>query len=348
MKTFLTLALAALAVTLSGCATNIVNLKPYGAPEAGTVTALERVIIKARATQQCDVLALAEQTKQMLLLSLPLHKHHQWVYEERKNGRDYSKEMKERNEKAIRDNWRFAEEATKLYSLSATLNSPLSSEGKSLAKAIVETANSTDEVIQLGLGYTIAGMEWNAGYLTAEKETYFNNLMKKNEALADKASVLTKAFVARIAAQASNEKAATCPEVPVGPGKEAGSPSVLFEGDGDDVDNKSLKEAILQAATGTPLTMRHKRVGITLKNVVVDEYGAARTAMNVFTFFKVGYSRGGDASLSAFVQEEGGKQIPLVVNTFEINAKNVDTLTSLVANRVVGRAHFALLWEDMR
>ena len=346
MKTFRVVILAAFAAVLSGCATNILNLEPFESPNA-EIAALEQTITKARAAQQCDVLALAEQTKRILLLSLPLHKHHQWVYEERRNGRDYGKEMKERNEKAIKGNWKLAEEATKLYSLSATLNSPLSGEGKSLAKATVETANSIDEVIQLGLGYTIAGMEWNAGYLTKEKETYFNDILKRNEALVGKASVLTKAFVARIAAQASNGKAATCPEVPVGPGKKAGSLSVLFEGDGDDVDNKSLKEAILQAAAGTSLTMRHKRVGITLKNVVVDEYGAARTARNFFTFFMVGYSRGGDASLSAVVQEEGGKQIPLVVDTFEINAKNTDTLTSLVANRVVGRAHFALLKKDM-
>jgi len=62
----------------------------------------------------------------------------------------------------------------------------------------------------------------------------------------------------------------------------------------------------------------------------------------------VGYSRGGDASLSAFVQEDGGRQIPLVVDTFEINAKDSDTLTLLVANRVVGRAHFAMLQKDMK
>ena len=311
---------------------------------------LEKTIIKARAAQQCDVLAFAEQTKRMLFLSLPLHEHQQWIYEERKNGRDYSKGMKERNEKAIRDNWRFAEEAAKLYSLSTTLNSPLSNEGKSLAKAVVETADSTDEVIQLGLGYTIAGLEWNAGYLTKEKETYFNDLLKKNEALASKASVLTKAFVARIATQVGNGKITSCPDVSVSPSKEAGVPiRVLFEGEGDGAgENKSLKEAMLQGMTGTSLTTRHGGVTVTLKNVVVDEYGAARTMRNVLTFFYVGYSRGGDASLSASVQEEGGKQIPLVVDTFELNAKNTDTLTLLVANRVVGRAYFALLQKDVR
>ena len=347
MKTF-RMVVVAFAAVLSGCATDIVNLKPYGAPEAETMAVLEKAIIKAKAAQQCDVLALAEQTKRMLLLVLPLHKHQQWVYEEVKNGRNYGKEMKERNERAIKDDWGLAEEAAKLYSLSTTLNSPLSNEGKSLARAIVGIADSSDEVIQLGLGYTISGLEWNAGYLTKEKETYFNDLLKKNEALAGKTSVLTKAFVERIAAQAGNGKASTCPDVPVGPGKKAGNLSVLFEGDGDGVDNKSLKEAILQAATGTSLTTRYKGVTITLKDVAVDEYGAARTVRNFFTFFMVGYSRGGDASLSAFVQEEGDNKIPLTIDTFELNAKSFDTLTSLVAYRVVGRAYFALLQKDMK
>ncbi len=341
--------LAASAAMLSGCATNIVNLKPYGAPEAETMAVLERAITKAGVGQQCDVLALAEQTKRMLLLVLHLHKHQQWIYEERRNGRDYSKEMKERTEKAIKDDWRLAEEAAKLYSLSATLNTALSNEGKSLARAIVGIADSGDEIIQLGLGYTVAGLEWNAGYLTTEKETYFNDLLKRNEAVASKTSVLTKAFVERIAAQTDSGKVVTCPDA-VSPGKKAGAPiSVLFEDEEGSADkNKSLKEAILQAAAGTPLAGRYKGVTITLKAVAMDEYGAARTAMNIYTFFKVGYSRGGGASLSAFVQEEGDKKIPLTIDTFELNAKNSDTLTLLVANRVVGRAHFALLQKDMR
>ena len=336
---------ALIVIFLNGCVVNIVNLKPDEAPDAEIVV-LERAVIKAKAAQQCDVLALAEQTKQMLLLSLPLHEYQQWVYNDRKSGGSYSKEVKWRIEKAIRDNWKLVEEAAKLYSLSSTLNSPLSGEGKSLAKATVETADSADEANQLMLGYVIAGLEWNAGYLKAEKETYTNDLLKKNEALAIKTSVLTRAFVARIAAQAGNEKVTMCPEVPVGPGKKAGSLSVLFEGDGDDVDNKSLKEAVLQAAAGTSLTTRHKRVTVTLKNVVMDR---SNTVMNAFTLIMVGYpGGGGNASLSAFVQEEGGKQTPLVVDTFEINAKSFETLTSLMANRVVGRAHFALLWKDMK
>lgn len=347
MKTFRVRVLAAFAAVLSGCATNILNLKPFESHGAEIAT-LEHAVIKARAAQQCDVLALAEQTKQVLMLALPLHEFQQWVYEERRNGRDYSKEMKERLEKAIKDDWRFAEEAAKLYSLSATLNTALSDEGKSLAMAIVGIADSGDEINQLALGYTIAGMEWNAGYLTTKKETYFNDLLKRNEALAGKASVLTKKFVARIAAQAGNGRVATCPDVPVSPGKEAGAPIVLFEDRSSADENKPLKEAILQAANGTPLATRHKRATITLKVAAMDEYGAARTAMNVFTFFYVGYSRGGDASLSAFVQEGGDKKIPLTIDTFEINAKNSDTLTLLVANRVVGRAHFALLQKDMR
>lgn len=346
MKSFRVVILVAFAAVLSaGCATNIVNPKPYGAPDA-EIAALEQAAIKAKAARQCDVLALAEQAKRVFLLALPLHKHHQWLYEERRNGRDYSKEMKERTEKAIRSNWEFAEGAAKLYSLSAVLNMGLSNEGRSLAKAMLEIGDSTDEVIQLGLGYTIAGLEWNAGYLTAEKETYFNDLLKKNEALAGKASVLTKAFVAHVAAQAGNGKAVACPDAPVSPGKEAGNLSILFEGSAGE--NKSLKEAILQATTGMPLATRHKGVTITLNVVAMDEYGAARTLMNIFTFFEVGYSRGGDASLSAFVQEGGGNKIPLAIDTFELNAKNIDTLTLLVANRVVGRAHFALLREDMK
>ncbi len=79
----------------------------------------------------------------------------------------------------------------------------------------------------------------------------------------------------------------------------------------------------------------------------MDEYGAARTLRNFFTFFMVGYSRGEDASLSAFVQDGGGNKIPLTIDSFELNAKNIDALTLLVANRVVGRAHFALLRQDM-
>ena len=350
MKAFRMVVLVAFAAVLSGCVVNIVNLEPFEAPTAEIVV-LEQAITKARAAQQCDVLALAEQTKQVLLLSLPLHEYHQWVYNDRKNGGSYSKEVKWRTENTIKDNWRFAGEAAKIYSLSATLPSPLSDEGKSLAKAIVEVADSTDEVNQLGLGYTIAGLEWNAGYLKAEKETYFNDLLKKFEALADKTSVLTGAFVEHIAAQAGNGKVATCPDVPTSPSKEAGVPiNVLFEGDGGDAgENKPLKEAILQAATGTPLAARHKGVTITLKVAAMDEYGAARTAVNVFTFIMFAYpGGGGNASLSAFVQEEGGNKILLTVDTFELNAKNSDTLILLVANRVVGRAHFGLLREDMK
>ena len=339
---------ALVAVVLNGCATNIVNLKPFESPEA-EIAVLEKAAVGIRAAHQCDVIALAEQTKRMLLLSIPLHKHHQWVYEERKNGRDYGKEMKERTERTIKDDWKFAEEAARLYFLSATLNTALSNEGKLLAKAMVEVADSTDEVNQLALGYTIAGMEWNAGYLKKEKETYFNDLLKKNGALAGKASALAKAFVARIAAQTDSGKVATCPDVSVSPGREAGNLSVLFEGDGGSKSgNEVLKEAILRGAAETSFAMRHRGVTITLKVAAMDEYGAARTAMNIFTFFMVGYSKGGDASLSAFVQEGGGNKIPLTLDAFEINAKNSDTLALLVANRVVGRAHFALLKENMK
>ena len=58
---------------------------------------------------------------------------------------DYSKEMKERIEKTIRDNWRFADGAAELYSLSAA-HTELSGEAKSLAKAMFEFGDSIDEV----------------------------------------------------------------------------------------------------------------------------------------------------------------------------------------------------------
>lgn len=337
---------ALIVIFLNGCVVNIVNLEPSEAPDA-EIAALEQAITKARAAQQCDVLALAEQTKRVLLLTLPLHEYQQRSYNHRKNGGSANKEMQRKLERAIKDNWRLSEEVARLYSLSATLNTVLSHQGMSLAKATVEIADSSDEANQLMLGYVIARLEWNAGYLKAEKETYFNDLLRKNEALASKTSVLTKAFVARIAAQAGNEKTAACPDAPVSPGKKTGSLSILFEGGAGE--NKSLKEAILQAATGMPLATRHKGVTITLNVAAMDEYGAARTAMNFFTLIMVGYpGGGGNASLSAFVQEGGGNKIPLTIDTFELNAKNTDTLILLVANRVVGRAHFALLREDMR
>src|SRR3989338_1317530 len=117
---------------------------------------------------------------------------------------------------------------------------------------------------------------------------------------------------------------------------------------GDSPNEKGLREAILRtAAEGTSLASRNKKVVIVLKNIDMGSE-AARTVTNVINFALIGYSRGGDALLSATVQEEGGKSLPLLPDTNPINAKSTEHLNLLAASWVVGQAEFAILRQDMR
>lgn len=335
------------ALALNGCA-NIANIKPSGEAPVTEIATLDRAIVAAKTAQQCDVLAIAEQTKKVLLLKTSLYEFYQWIYEQRKGGTNYSKEIRQRLEKAISGNWKLGEEVAKLYSLSARSKTALSAEGQSFAKASFEVANLSDESNQLFLGYTIAGLEANPSFLKKTKEDYLNALLGKIDALVKEELVLAKAFVANIAAHAGNGKAAECSTVPVNPGDTGASIRVRFEGnDSDSSDNKLLEKAVLKAATEA-LAMRLKEVTITLDVVAMDRFGVVRSLTNVVTFIYIAYpGGGGDASLSAFVQEEGGESMPLAINTYEINARNIDALTLLVASRVVGRAHFTLLKKDI-
>lgn len=335
------------ALALNGCA-NIANIKPSGEAPVAEVAALDRTIVAAKTAQQCDVLAIAEQTKKVLLLKASLYEFYQWIYEQRKGGTNYSKEIRQRLEKAISENWKLGEEVAKLYSLSARSKTALSAEGQLFAKASFEVANLSDESNQLFLGYTIAGLESNPSFLKKEKEDYFNALLGKIDALVKEEIVATKAFVASVAAHAGRGGAMECSVAP-GVFEYAGAPvRVRFEGDNIDTsDNKLLEKAVLKASAEA-LATRPKEVTIILNVAEMDKYGMGRSVMNVITFLVVAYpGGGGDASLSAAVQEQGGDSIPLAIDAYEINARNIDALTSLVANRVVGRAHFALLKKDM-
>lgn len=340
---------ALVAFVLSGCSANLINLEPSRAPDA-ELTVLKQAVNRAKAAQQCDVLALAEQTEKILLLSSGLHTFQQWVYAERKEGRDYGPEMKKRLENAIESNWEFAEEAVRLYALSAHSDTELSREGMVFAKTAFEVAKVYDGVNRLALGYTIAGIELNSDYLEDTKEAHFSDLMKKGREMDDKQSILTENFVNHIAAQAGSGKATACPSVPVKPDKDIGTPiRILFEGDGVSKDvSKLLEEAVLQAAAKTSLSTREK-VTITLKVEAVNKYEVGRVVGNVLSFVTVGYIHfgGGDASLSAFVQEEGGQPMPLVADAYKANAKNTPALVLLVAYWVVGQTEFALLQKDM-
>lgn len=338
-------------LVLTACTVHIINLKPLEDPSAELVV-LEQAIVKAEAGQECDTLTLAAQARRLLLAKLELHRFQQWSYDERKSERDYSEEMKQRLEKAIRDNWRLGEEAAKLYSLSGLYKTELSSEGASLAKAVIQAADANDVAYQLALGYTIAGLEWNTDYLKKEKEDYFNNLLASVGQMAGKGSVLEKNYVGRIAAQAGNGKATTCRATPTVPSRGASVPvNVQFDGEigVSDKEAELLREFILQTAINAPLATRPKKVTIGLKVEAMDKYKLGRYALNVLTFTAVGYVHlgGGNAVFSSFVQEEGDEPIPLAVNTFEINAKSTDALTLLVTNYIIGRAEFALLKKEV-
>lgn len=337
------------AFVLSGCSANLINLEPSKAPDA-ELTVLKQAVNRAKAAQQCEVLAIAEQTEKILVLSSGFHKFQQWVYDERKEGRNFGPEMKQQLEKAIESNWSFAEETVKLYALSAHSDTELSGEGKLFAKTAFEIARLYDEVNRSALGYTIAGIEFNSDYLEDAREAHFNALMKKGREMGDQQSILTKNFVDHIAAQAGSGKATACPSVPVRPDKDIGTPiRILFEGDGVGKDvNKLLEEAILRAATKTSFVTRGG-VTVTLKVEAVNKYEVGRVVGNLLSFATIGYIHfgGGDASLSAFVQEEGGEPMPLVADTYKLNAKNTPALALLVAYWVVGQTEFALLQKDM-
>lgn len=335
---------------LSGCAVNIVNLEPPKKPDTEIAT-IESAISRAEAAGQQDVLAVALQMKRVLLAWREIQEFSQWSYNERKSGNNASEEMKARLEKAIVDNWKLGEEVTKLYLLSAASKTELASDGKLFAKGVFEAVELSDEINQLSLGYTIAGLEWNAAFLKAEKEAYLNGLLKKLEELGRQDPTFGKGFVGRIALQAGNGGKSKCCDIPAINENHTKNPiDVIFEGDGGNDGEKGmiLKEAIRKAAAKISLPER-RGVTITIKADKMERRGLGGAVMNALVLLTFGYPGGGeDAVFRAFVAEEGGKPIPLVVDTYEINAKDFGALTSLVANRVVGQAHLALLREDMR
>lgn len=335
---------------LSACAVNIVNLEPPKKSDT-EIAMIELAITRAQAAGQGDVLAIALQMKRVLLVWREIQEFSQWSYDKRKNGEGASEEMKSRLEKSIVDNWKLGEEATKLYLLSAASKTELADDGKSFAKGVFAAVELNDEINQLSLGYTIAGLEWNAGFLKAEKEAYLNGLLKRLEELGRKEPVFGKGFVEHIVSQAGNGKGSKCCDTPVTSDSHMKNLiSVIFEGDGGNDGEKGtvLKEAIKKAAAKTSLPL-HRGVTITIKAEKLERRGLGGAVMNALVLLTFGYPGGGeDAVFRAFVKEEGGRPIPLVVDTYEINAKDFGALTSLVANRVVGQAHLALLREDMR
>jgi len=347
-----------LLITFGGCV-HIDNPVPSKVPTS-EIASVEQVATAAKAIgDQSDIVALAEQTKQMLDIMGNSYRLQQATYNERAGGTEYDESMRTRLEQAIPIEWKLGEEADKLYQIAKHSRSELASEGMTFAKAVFYYADVSDENDQFALGYVIAGLVKDSNYLGGKNEDIFNALAKKRADSSKNADAMMEKFIAHLAeAQASGAAAPAQFEIPDVGANANNSVEIRITGSklgkahlAINADEKALlQKNVEQVVAETSLANHTRKITISMEVRDVDDHTLARYVRNVISLPTIGYvdMGGGKAKLVAFTKEEGGQQVPLAINSFLISAKDSDTLARLVAYRVVGRTEMLFLRENMK
>ncbi len=324
---FARIVLPLLLLMLAACGPNIRNIEPadFQIPKNTYENGLQ---IRFGA-----VTALLEQTQKL----------QQAMFEERSRGTDYSEALKLRLETLIRLNRALAENAVELDNGCASVPrtyTEIVGSCKDFAVAVFSASKIADELHQLSLGYTYAGLEKNPAFLTDRNEQRENYLIGKQYTLS--AAVEKPLYVFAKTLQQTK-----CCDIQ--PRKHQKSKlRVTFSGSGAEENEtiKRLSDAIRKASKNTILAERPIKIAISIVNVDLQGIGdqiirALPMAIIVIPIFGLPGS-GGDATASASVFFQG-KNYPLNLNTFDINARDQDMLIDMLANRIVGAALFAVL-----
>ncbi|HEB72828.1 MAG TPA: hypothetical protein ENI77_09435 [Nitrospirae bacterium] len=270
-----------------------------------------------------------------------IQKPQQAMFEERSRGTDYSEAMKLRLETIIKLNRTMAENAVELDNGCASVPrtyTEIVKSCKDFAMKVFKASKTSDEFYQLMLGYTYAGLEKNAAFLTDRNEQRANELIKKQHTLS--VAIEKPMYVFAKILQQTN-----CCDIQ--PRKRQKSKlRVIFSTIGENAAPKRLSDAIQQASKNTVLVERPTK--IIIKIAELDFQGTVDQVARVLTMAVIGIpifglpGSGGDATASASVSVQG-ENYQLNLNTFDINARDQDMLTNMLANRIVGAAHFAVL-----
>ncbi|HEB71524.1 MAG TPA: hypothetical protein ENI77_02770 [Nitrospirae bacterium] len=209
---------------------------------------------------------------------------------------------------------------------------------KDFAVKVFTASKISDEFYQLMLGYTYAGLEKNAAFLTDRNEQRANELIKKQHTLS--AAVEKPLYVFAKMLQQTK-----CCDIQ--PRKRQKSKlRVIFSTIGETATTKRLADAIQRASKNTVLVERPTKIIITVAKLDLQDTGDQ--VARVLTMAVIGIpifglpGSGGDATASASVSVQG-KNYQLNLNTFDINVRDQDALINMLANRIVGAAHFAVL-----
>ena len=270
-----------------------------------------------------------------------IQKPQQAIFEERSRGTDYNEAMKLRLETIIKLNRSMAENAVELYNGCASVPrtyTEIVKSCKDFAMKVFNASKTSDEFYQLMLGYTYAGLEKNAAFLTDRNEQRANELIKKQHTLS--AAVEKPLYVFAKMLQQTK-----CCDIQ--PRKRQKSKlRVIFSTIGETATTKRLADAIQRASKNTVLVERPTKIIITVAKLDLQDTGDQ--VARVLTMAVIGIpifglpGSGGDATASASVSVQG-KNYQLNLNTFDINVRDQDALINMLANRIVGAAHFAVL-----
>lgn len=324
---FARVVLLPLLLVVAACTVNIANLDP---------PLIERPQIAKKKDFGLNAV-VALQTK--------IRKLAHGIYEERARGSNYSKGIRSRLEKLIILNRTLGQNIVTLHQQCPNTQGVLLTACTKYTRAAFKTAELSEELYGLLLGYTIAGLETNAAFLTTENEQRANKLVTEQR-------ILFEAEAAPLQRFADAIRQTKCCIAPLQKSDSGGNPAVVFSGNTDKATDKQLADAIRKASEHSVLTAYPDvKITITMSKLDIQTTGdqvIRVAAMAIFILPVVGLpGSGGDATVSATVSQNGSAPIKLTLNSYLINARDPDTLIRLVANRIVGAAHFALLRKEM-
>ncbi len=268
-------------------------------------------------------------------------KLHQAMFEERSRGTDYSETMKLRLEKTVVVNRILAENVVELYSGCTSVPrtyTEIVGRCKDFALKVFNASKTSDELYQLLLGYTYAGLEKNPAFLTDRNEKRVNELIKKqytlNVAVEKPLYVFAKMLQQTKCCDISPQK------------YKMGKPDISFSSIEENETTRRLAYAIQKASKNTVLVERPTTIIIKVAKLDLQDTGDQ--VVRTLTMAVIGLpifglpGSGGNATASANVSVQG-ENYKLNLNTFDMNVRDQDTLIKMLANRIVGAAHYAVL-----
>lgn len=323
-----------LVASLGGCGVNAPNMPPGSIPDAAIPGINGNTSI---GTQAELVLTIARQTQPIA----------QRIYQKRAAGTDNDAEMEHLRRQIMPIWYQLGSSAAELYH-TATLSpdATVAASGKHFARAAFDLARCQDELANLFLGYTIAERELNPKFATA-KEKYTNALSDKCDQLFTRFSAAADELSTSIATETASGNKFDAGGSPM---EAAGGPAAITV-DGDAKAVALVRPLLAKSAGDTALAHEPEaRVEVKISELEGGEVNSGSLiAIAILPIPSSSYSAvfgGGDASFSAQLVMADGKPIDLRVNTYEILARNKTTLAGLIATRIAGAAHFALLAHE--